>query len=307
MNQDNSSHVYLDTMLQNIGSPAKCSTLSGKLYAAASIELTIPNPVGPNITLFSYELAHQTLLDLRSAAARERDEATGGDRRHQRAHAASSRPGPDVHGRAVTVQPFHNMYGTDRRPDRRGRRNSRRLRGRDRSVHRAEERLHDATTTTWSASAGAAPDGVSIHIIDPFRVFADEGAADPEPAQTTPGVVLAGGKNVNYRLLGSGRRLAREGVARRRLRLQHAHRRHDGVRQFHSRRSPGSGQATLRRCRRASMPPASALINSQIDAAVAPADPAGIIGSTMSASHGGLMLGGPGNNSFFAAGPAPTK
>ncbi len=35
----------------------------------------------------------------------------------------------------------------------------------------------------------------------------------------------------------------------------------------------------------------------------APADPAGIVGATMIASRGGLMFGGPGNNSFLAAGP----
>ena len=44
------------------------------------------------------------------------------------------------------------------------------------------------------------------------------------------------------------------------------------------------------------------LINSVIDAAIAPANPAGIIGATMTGSRGGLMFGGPGNNSFFAAG-----
>ena len=46
-----------------------------------------------------------------------------------------------------------------------------------------------------------------------------------------------------------------------------------------------------------------ALINSSINADVAPADPTGVIGATMTASHGGLMLGGAGNNSFIATGP----
>ncbi len=44
------------------------------------------------------------------------------------------------------------------------------------------------------------------------------------------------------------------------------------------------------------------LINSLIDAAIAPVDPAGIIGATITGSRGGLMFGGPGNNSFFATG-----
>ncbi len=46
-----------------------------------------------------------------------------------------------------------------------------------------------------------------------------------------------------------------------------------------------------------------ALINSAIAAMTAPADPTGIVGATMTASRGGLMFGGPGNNSFLAAGP----
>ena len=46
-----------------------------------------------------------------------------------------------------------------------------------------------------------------------------------------------------------------------------------------------------------------ALINSSIDADAAPADPTGVIGATMTAGRGGLMLGGAGNNSFIATGP----
>ena len=45
-----------------------------------------------------------------------------------------------------------------------------------------------------------------------------------------------------------------------------------------------------------------ALINSRIDAAVGPANPAGIIGAKMTGSRGGLLMGGPGNNSFIAMG-----
>src|SRR5262249_59801189 len=42
------------------------------------------------------------------------------------------------------------------------------------------------------------------------------------------------------------------------------------------------------------------LIASQISSAASPASPSGIIGASLTASRGGLMMGGPGNNSFYA-------
>src|SRR4029079_17977610 len=56
-------HVYLDDLIVNLSSPAKVFKLSGQVYSAATIELTLPNPVGPDITLFSYELSKEVLLD----------------------------------------------------------------------------------------------------------------------------------------------------------------------------------------------------------------------------------------------------
>ena len=47
--------------------------------------------------------------------------------------------------------------------------------------------------------SGTVPDGVSINVTDPFRVFQDAGAPNPAPAQTKPGVLLAGGTSVSYR------------------------------------------------------------------------------------------------------------
>ena len=300
VNQDNSSHVYLDTMLQNISSPANVFNASGKLYASASIELTIPNPIGPNITLFSYELAHQTLLDYDPLPpASESKPLVVIDVTNE--HTLQLKTAQMSTVGQVTVQPFHNMsvliagqtvVADGIRVDYAG------------EIDLYIERKNDFTTNYYNLVGldGPAPDGVSIHIIDPFRVFADEGASDPEPAQTKPGVILVGGRNVTYDYSEAG----------------------DGT---HATvlLAGGYGSTTLTggtmefgnfipaaRLDQAKQhfgdvsgydPTGQTMINSQIDAAVAPADPTGIIGSTMTASHGGLMFGGPGNNSFFAAGP----
>lgn len=300
VNQDNSSHVYLDTMLQNIGSPANVFNASGQLYAAASIELTIPNPVGPNITLFSYELAHKTLLDYDPPPpASETKPLVVIDVTNE--HTLQLKTAQMSAVGQVTVQPFHNMsvliagqivVADGIRVDYAG------------EIDLYIERKNDFTTNYYNLVGldGPAPDGVSIHIIDPFRVFADEGAPDPEPAQTSPGVILVGGRNVTYDYseAGDGTHatvLLAGGYGSSTLtggtmefgnfipaeRLDQAKQHYGNVSGFDS-----AGQT---------------IINSQIDAAVAPADPTGIIGSTMTASHGGLMFGGPGNNSVFAAGP----
>ncbi|MGD9635611.1 MAG: putative Ig domain-containing protein [Pirellulales bacterium] len=300
VNQDNSSHVYLDTMLQNIGSPANVFNASGKLYASASIELTIPNPVGPNITLFSYELAHQTLLDYDPLPpASETKPLVVIDVTNE--HTLRLKTAQMSTVGQVTVQPFHNMsvliagqtvVADGIRVDYAG------------EIDLYIERKNDFTTNYYNLVGldGPAPDGVSIHIIDPFRVFADEGAPDPKPPQTTPGVIFVGGRNVTYDYSEAGNGthatvLLAGGYGSTTLtggtmefgnfipaaRLDQAKQHFGDV----------SGYD----------PTGQTMINSQIDAAVAPADPTGIIGSTMTASHGGLMLGGPGSNSFFATGP----
>ncbi len=143
---------------------------------------------------------------------------------------------------------------------------------------------------------------MSINVSDPFRVFADAGAPNPAPAQTKPGVLLAGGTDVSYlydedsdgshptvllaggygysTLIGGTMEFGNFIPA-------------DRINQAESHFGDTSGYDSV----------AQGLINSEIQADVAPADPTGITGSTMTASHGGLMLGGPGDNSFGAAGP----
>ncbi len=300
VNQDNSPHVYLDTMLQNINGPTSVFNASGQLYASASIELTIPNPIGPNITLFSYELARQTLLDYDPLPpASETKPLVVIDVTNE--HTLQLKTAQMSTVGQVTVQPFHNMsvliagqtvVADGIRVDYAG------------EIDLYIERKNDFTTNYYNLVGldGPAPDGVSIHIVDPFRVFADEGATDPEPAQTTPGVILVGGRNVTYDYseAGDGTHATvflAGGYGSSTLaggtmefgnfipteRIDQAKQHFGDVSGFDS-----AGQT---------------MINSQIDAAVAPADPTGIIGSTMTASHGGLMFGGPGNNSFFAAGP----
>src|SRR5262249_23813859 len=59
----NSSHVYLDDMINNLDALSFVFNVSGKLYASATIEVTAEVPGGPSVTLFSYELARVTLLD----------------------------------------------------------------------------------------------------------------------------------------------------------------------------------------------------------------------------------------------------
>ena len=165
------------------------------------------------------------------------------------------------------------------------------------------ERKNNANTNYYNLITlnGAAPDGVSINVIDPFRVFVDEGATSPYPAQTKPAVLLAGGKNVTYsyseapggsqanallvgghgsNTLAGGTMMFANFIAADRIAQAKAH--------F----AKTSGFDNV----------GQGLLNSRIDAVVAPANPAGIIGAKMTGSRGGLMMGGPGNNSFIAMG-----
>lgn len=290
-----SSHVYLDDLIINLSSPAKIFSLSGQVYAAATIDITLPNPVGPDITLFSYDLAKHVLVDFDPPPQPSEIkplfviDVTN-------VHMLALDPSKIGAGGTVTVQPFHdysvNGYLADGiRVDYPG------------EIDLYVERKNDVPSTYYNLIGmnAAAPNGVSVTVIDPFRVFADEGVANPAPAQTTPGVVLAGGANVNYRYVeasdGSHARVLLAGgygsstltggtmlfgnfIPAARL---------DQAKQHFGNTSGFDGAGV-------------ALINSSIDADVAPASSAGIIGSTMTASHGGLMLGGPGANSFIATG-----
>lgn len=294
---DNSSHVYLDTIIQNIGNNAKAFNFAGQLYAAAQIELTFPTVVGPDITLFSYELAKETLInfDPPPPPTFSKPLVVVDVTNDHTLELDVSKMTP---GSVVTVQPVHDLpvsggfVADGIRVDYAN------------EIDIYVERKNDVTTNYYNliGLSGAIPDGVSVNVIDPFRMFKDEGVPEPEPLQTTPGVLLVGGKNVNYKyseasdgthakvLLvgGYGSSTLTGGTMEfgnfiPAARIDQAKQHFGNVSGFDA-----AGQA---------------LINAQIDAVVAPASPAGIIGSTMTASHGGLMFGGPGNNSFIATGP----
>ena len=90
------------------------------------------------------------------------------------------------------------------------------------------------------------------------RVLSTKARPNPYSGQTKPGVLLAGGKNVVYKYSESGDGTQAHRALGRRLRLEHAHRRHDDVRQFHSRRSHRAGQEPISRTRPATTAPARA-------------------------------------------------
>ncbi|MCC7084995.1 MAG: putative Ig domain-containing protein [Pirellulales bacterium] len=299
VNTDTSPHVHLDTMINNLASGGKVFKLGGKVYASADISLELSLPVGPDITLFTYNLGYAELLNFDPPPP------------------PIMTPPPVIHdvadqhtllldtskmsaGSRVTVQPYYNLplsiggsvYETDGiRVDYPG------------ETHLYVERKDDVFRDYYNLIAidGTAPDRTSIDIVDPFRVFADEGAVNPYPAQTKPAVILAGGKDVNYKY-----REAFDGTRPNVLlvggfglntldggtmefgnfipssRVGQAHAFFGDTSGF-----DGAGQA---------------LIDAQIANAVSPANPAGVIGSTLYASRGGLMVGGPGNTSFYAQG-----
>ena len=295
---DSSSHVHLDSMIQNLASGSKVFDLGGQIYAAATIELTLPNPIGPDITIFEYELVRETLVDFdpppSPSLGRPLTIVDVTDQHTLLLDVNKMQPRS-----VVKVQPFHDYVaaGTTYAGD--GIR-----------VDYANEivlyvmRKDDVTTNYYNLIGvnGAIPDGVSIDIVDPFGVFAKEGATNPAPSQTTPGVLLAGGKNVGYayteapngshatvllaggygsNTLTGGTMTFGNFIPAGRIAQAKAH--------FGNTSGyDGAGQS---------------LINSVIDAAIAPVNPAGIIGARMNGSRGGLMLGGPGVNSFAASGP----
>ena len=295
----NSTHVYLDDIITNLSNNVKVFNPSGRLYAAATIELTFDAPVGPDITVFKYKLSEVELLSFnRPRTPTPTLPLTVIQVTDQ--HTLLLDVTKMTPGGSVKVQPFHDFDITDGvgyagdgiRVDY------------PNEIVLYIERKNDITTNYYNLIGlnGAVPDGVSIDIVDPFNVFDTEGAPDPQPAQTEPGVLLAGGKNVVYRYTDKpGGALATVllvgGYGSNNLnggtmtfgnfvpaaRLDQAKNHFDNVTGYDA-----SGQA---------------YINARLDSVVAPANPAGIIGATMYGSRGGLMYGGPGNNSFFAGGP----
>ncbi len=296
----NTPHVYLDDLITNISSPAKIFVLSGQVYAAATIELTLPNPVGPDITVFSYELSRDVFVDFNPPPPpTETKPLVVIDVTND--HTLELDPAKIGVGGTVTVTAFHDYnvgaYLADGiRVDYAG------------EIDLYVERKNDVTTNYYNliGIGGAVPDRASIAIFDPFRVFDDEGATNPAPAQTKPGVVLAGGKNVNYRygetsdgthatvLLAGGFGFSTLAGGTMEFGNFIPAARLDQAKQ-HFGNTTGFDPAGV------------ALINSTIDAAVAPASVSGIVGSTMSAGRGGLMLGGPARIASSQAAPVPTK
>lgn len=296
---DTSPHVALDSMIQNLNSHSKAFNASGKLYASAQIELTLDTEVGPSITLFSFKLGRKELLNYDPPPAPTLSvPLVVVDVTNQ--HTLKLEPAKMPPGSVVTVQPFHDLtinsggtfVGDGIRVDYPG------------EIDVYVERKNDINSNYYNLVGvnGVMPDGVTLNIIDPFRMFEDEGAINPTPAQTTPAVVLAGGKNVVYDYTeasdGSHARvLLAGGFGSNTLtggtmefgNFIPADRINQAKQQFGN--ESGFDAAGV------------ALINSSIDAVLAPADPAGVIGATMTASHGGLMFGGAGNNSFIATGP----
>jgi hypothetical protein len=291
-----SSHVYLDDMISSLASGGQILKASGDLYADASISLVIPDPIGPDITLFKYHIAHYDILNENPPPPPNLglpvvviDSPTQ--------HTIALDPTKMAAGSTVTVEPFTGFTeGGDVddgiRVDYPG------------EIDLYVERKDGANSDYYNFVGinGTVPDGVSINVTDPFRVFQDAGAPNPAPAQTKPGVLLAGGTDVTYDyneesdgthpyvLLAGGYGYSTlSGGTMEFGNFIPA----DRVGEAEGHFGDTSGYDAT----------AQALLNSEIQADVAPADPTGITGSTMIASHGGLMLGGPGNNSFVAGGP----
>ena len=191
----NSPHVYLDDMIQSLSGGSKPFKFSGGIYAESAIRVTTPNPVGPQITLFKYELGRYEILNfdpppnlMASVPVVVIDQTSQ--------HTLLLDVGKIPANSLVTVQPYHDLTvsgGTFQsdgiRVDYPG------------EINLFVERKDDFNTGYYNLIGlnGPLPDGVSINIVDPFRVFRDEGAPDPTPAQTKPGVLLAGGTSVVYK------------------------------------------------------------------------------------------------------------
>ena len=299
-NTPDPTHVALDTMVENLASGTKVFNASGALYASSRIDLTLDTEIGPDITLFSYNLGRVDLLDydppppIASSIPTVVIDVTD-------QHTLQLDPSKMTEGSDVSVQPFENTTVTSGgstfvadgiRVDYAN------------EIDLYVERKNGVTTDYYNLIGvnGATPNGVSVSITDPFRLFADEGVPDPDPSQTKPGVILAGGDNVVYSYSeasdGSHATVLLAGGYGSDTLI-------GGTMEFGNFIPANYLDQAKQLFGDTSGYDATgvALIESSIDNDVAPADPTGVIGATMTASHGGLMLGGAGNNSFIAAGP----
>ena len=171
-------------MIQDLASHGKVFNATGKFDAAASVSLTLPNPVGPDITLYDYKLGEYDIVNneppppppRRSAGRRGRDQP--------------------AHTLLDTSKMTRRRIGGDcradsRLPGHRGerylsrRRHPGRLSQRDRPVRRAKDDVNSDYYNLIGFN-GPAPNDVAINIDDPFRVFADEGVPDPRPLRRSP-------------------------------------------------------------------------------------------------------------------------
>jgi hypothetical protein len=298
---DNSNHVHLDDMINNIASKAKVFNFTGKLYAAATISLTLPDPIGPDITLFSYTLGEYDILNYDPPPPPSQKGIPIVVINNPGSHSLLLDISKMAANADVTVQPFEDVSVVDAgqtvtadgiRVDY------------PNEIDLYVERKNSSTTNYYNFIGldGAVPDGVQVNITDPFNVFADEGVSDPTPTQTKDGILLAGGKSVLYNytedddgshpnvlLIGGygfntltggtaefGNFVPSNFIARAKSQFGDT--------------SGFDGQA-------------QGFIGTAVDGMALPASPDGITGATMTASRGGLMVGGPGDNSFMAAGP----
>jgi MBG domain (YGX type)/Bacterial Ig-like domain (group 3)/Putative Ig domain/Dockerin type I domain len=297
-NNDTSSHVYLDTMINDLASRTKVFNASGELYAAAAIRLVLPDPIGPDITLFKYELGHFDLINENPPPPpSETVPVVVIDVADQ--HTLELDSSKMTSGSVISVQPFYNYPVTSGNYVADGIRVDY-----PNEIDLYVERKGGTTTDYYNLIGvnGTVPDDTAIDISDPFRVFKDDGVPDPSPAQTKPGVLLVGGSSTVYTygeaadgsranvlLVGGYGSNTLTGGTMEFGNFIPA----DRIQQAKDQFGDESGfDAT-----------GQALIGSTVDSAIEPPDPNGIIGATMTASRGGLMYGGLGANSFIANGP----
>ena len=205
---DTSDHVHLDSLISNLGSSKPVFTLAGKVYASADISLTIPDPIGPDITLFDYNLGYDELLNFNpsASAAPHGPPQVIIDVSDQ--HTLLLDIGKMTAGSTVVdalgdpipeaiVAPFSGLTLTS---------GGSTYVGDGIEVDYPNEtdlyvEVKDGTASNYYnliGLGGMPDDGSTVIVNDPFRVFADDDLANPDPTGATPEVVLAGGKNVDY-------------------------------------------------------------------------------------------------------------
>ena len=300
---DNSDHVHLDEMINNLSSPAKVFKFSGKLYASAQIGITLDTEVGPNITLFSYSLGEYDILNYDPPPPPSEKGIPIVVIDTTDSHSVLLDASKMTANADISVQPFEDLsvlegsqtitadgirvdYPTE--------------------IDLYVERKNDTTTNYYNFIGldGGVPDGVQVNITDPFHVFADAGVPDPTPAQTKDAILLAGGSSVLYNYTEDADGGSHPNVVL--IGGYGSNTLTGGTAEFGN-FVPGDRIDQAKEEFGADISgfdlQARGFIGNAVDGTAMPAAPDGIIGATMTASRGGLMVGGPGDNSFVAAGP----